>query len=105
MHITDKDAALETKRRIDLAVAAWAYENTGDATLSDAKFDKLAYSIRPEVSTVRDHMDAKEKRRARKLDKFFKEVFKPFTGQWVHSHPDKHLLERIYLLKKEAHSG
>lgn len=96
------EAQVETKRRIVLAVAAWAYENTGETLLSDAAFDKLAYQIRPEVPTVRACMDAAGKRKARKHDKFFKETFKPYTGQWVNSHPNKGGLRAIYELKRKA---
>lgn len=75
---------LERKRRILVAVAAWAYERYNTSLISDAEFDKLCYEINPSISTGN-----------RKLDNFFKKHFQPDTGLWVHSHPEKGKLEYI----------
>ena len=81
----------ETKLRIDVAVAAYAYEVENDPIVSDAEFDAMCARVRPTVPTGRFILDA-----------FFQREFKPHTGQWVHSHPDIAGLRRIYLMKKPA---
>lgn len=70
--------------RIRLSVAAWTYEMHSVSIMSDAEFDRLCLEVDPGVSTGN-----------RKLDRFFREVFSPHTGQWVHRHPEKEKLERI----------
>ncbi|UFS66933.1 hypothetical protein LO749_20785 [Paracoccus denitrificans] len=76
---------IERRNRILLSVASWAYEMHDDAIMSDARFDALCLTIRPDVRTGN-----------RKLDNFFRKHFDPSTGQWVHKHPDKRGLERAY---------
>lgn len=73
---------LERKRRIQVALWAWAYEEHDTSLVSDALFDETCYAIDPKVST-----------KNRKLDNFFKKHFEPHTGQWVHLHPEKHKLD------------
>lgn len=75
----------ETRRRIRIAVAAWAYEVHADPIMSDAEFDALAREIELDRSTANSDMDA-----------WFTEHFSPDTGSWVHAHPDKAGLERVY---------
>lgn len=79
----------EIKRRIDVAVAAYAYEFETDPLMSDAEFDALCAAVDPSVDTGRPE-----------LDEFFRAEFEPFTGVWVHDHPDIAGLRRIYLLKR-----
>ena len=79
------DPCLETQRRIRVAVAAWAYEVHNDPIMSDAEFDALALSIDVDRSTLNGEMDD-----------WFQAEFNADTGQWVHRHPDKARLERIY---------
>ncbi len=79
----------ETKRRIDAAVAAYAYEFEDRSLMSDHDFDELCLQIDPSVETGRPA-----------LDHFFKTQFDPFTGSWVHQHPDKAGLRRILRLKR-----
>lgn len=67
----------ERRNRIKVAVAAYAYEVVGDPVMSDEEFDNLCREIRPDVLTG-----------DRVFDDFFRNVFAPFTGIWVHSHPD-----------------
>lgn len=76
---------VERRNRTRLAVAAWAYETHAASFLSDASYEVLSYSIRPQISTG-NH----------KLDSFFRKSFDPCTGQWVHKHPDKAGLERLW---------
>jgi hypothetical protein len=68
-----------------LSVAAYAYEVHDDPVMSDAEFDALADKINIQVVTGNET-----------LDDFFREHFSPHTGQWIHNHPDKAGLERVY---------
>lgn len=70
------DVQTERRRRIRVALAAYAYEIADAPIMSDADFDALARSINPATSTGNDT-----------LDRFFREQFSPHTGQWVHKHP------------------
>lgn len=82
----------ERKRRIDVAVWAYAYEIRNESLVDDATFDREARRlIDPTIDTGRP-----------KLDAFFRAEFTPDTGMWVHKHPDKAGLERVYRLKKMA---
>lgn len=80
---------LETKKRIDIAVWAYAYEYHDDPLVSDAMFDEECGKINLDINTTNPQMD-----------KWFKKEFSAFTGQWVYKHPNKEGLERIYKLKR-----
>lgn len=80
-------AEIETKKRIKVALAAYAYEFLDDPIMPDGMFDELAYSIDLSIPTTNP-----------KMDKWFKENFAPDTGQWIHKHPDKPRL--AYILHK-----
>ena len=75
----------ERHRRIKLSIAAYAYEVHSDSIMSDSEFDNLALQIN-EVLVTGNQL----------LDKFFVEEFSPYTGQWIHKHPDKPGLEKLY---------
>lgn len=75
----------EIRRRIRVAVAAYAYEIAHDPIMSDAEFDSLAREIDPDEPTGN-----------RKLDHFFMVHFDPSTGMWVHDHPEIGKLKHIY---------
>lgn len=75
---------IERRRRIRLAVWAYAYEYLSVSLVDDATFDREAYLVNPKMNTGNA-----------RLDRFFRTRFAPFTGQWVHSHPDKHRLAAI----------
>lgn len=75
----------ETRLRIRLAVAAWAYEMHADPLMSDAEYDRLSRQVDLDKSTARSDMDM-----------WFIENFSPDTGVWVRSHPDQAGLERLY---------
>ena len=79
------DHCPETRARIRLAVAAWAYEHHDDPLMNDDEFDRLALTIDVRKSTSRPD-----------LDEFFRQHFNPSTVMWVLNHPDKAGLERIY---------
>lgn len=75
----------EIRRRIRIAVAAYAYEIENDPVMTDAEFDAMAREIDPDMATGN-----------LKLDAFFMAHFDPDTGQWVHKHPGIQGLRRIY---------
>jgi hypothetical protein len=75
---------IERRNRVRLAVAAYAYEVLNETIMPDAEFDALAMKIEPSMSTGHDV-----------LDRFFMDHFDPFTGIWVHKHPNKPGLHRI----------
>lgn len=75
----------ETRNRIRIAVAAWAYEVHADPIMSDDEFDRLALSIDVRKPTAR-----------RDLDDWFREHFNPHTGMWVLAHPEQDNLESLY---------
>lgn len=77
---------IERRNRIRLSVFCYAYELMGDSLISDHEWDKLAYKIRPELSTGNDL-----------LDEFFRNEFKPHTGQWVWAHPEQSKLHELYM--------
>lgn len=78
-------AAHERRKRIKIAVAAWAYEHHYKPIMSDSDYDKLAASINPRIATGNHRLDA-----------FFRLHFDASTGMWVHKHPNKAGLENIY---------
>jgi hypothetical protein len=73
-----------------VSVWAYAYEMLDDPLVSDAEFDLECIQVDLGIDTGNATMD-----------KFFKDNFDPFTGQWVHKHPDKLGLHKIYNLIKE----
>lgn len=74
----------ETRKRIRVAVAAWAYEVLEQTIMSDSEFDELAKSIDLSIDTRRPD-----------LDKWFRKNFQPYTGSWVYGHPDRQRLDHI----------
>ena len=75
----------EIRRRIRIAVAAFAYEIMDDPVMDDAEFDRIAREIDPDQPTGNAL-----------LDKFFMIHFEPDTGQWVHKHPEIDKLRFAY---------
>lgn len=75
----------ETRNRIRVAVAAYAYEVENASVMSDAEFDALCNEIDPTLATAR----AAE-------DEFFLIHFEPHTGSWIHKHPDLPGIRRLY---------
>lgn len=76
---------VERRNRIQLSVAAFAYEVVGESIMSDAAYDALARSIRPSVATGKFNLDA-----------FFLSKFSPDTGMWIRQHPELANIERLY---------
>lgn len=79
------DIEIERRNRIRLCVACYAYEFGFDQTMTDVAWDALAKSIRPNMMTGH-----------RVMDKFFREEFKDYTGQWIHAHPELDGIARLY---------
>jgi hypothetical protein len=77
---------LETKRRIDVSLWAYAYEYLNHSVVDDYTYDRVSAEINPEVSTGNDTMDA-----------FFRDKFEPYTGMWIYGHPEKPKLKHIAL--------
>lgn len=88
----------ETERhnRIRLAVAAYAYEYESVEIMSDAEFDKLAYGINQKMDTWKDQTCKERQAYSKKHDKFFRDIFQPFTGMWIRRHPDLIGIKQIY---------
>lgn len=76
---------VERRNRIRLSVAAFAYEIVGESIMTDAEFDRLALSIRPQIMTGRINLDA-----------FFLGRFSPDTGMWIHQHPELSKVRDLY---------
>lgn len=91
MTTAPEELSVEIRRRINVAVWAYAYEIENDPLVDDATFDREALLVRPEITT--DYP---------LLDRFFQTEFAPYTGQWVHRHPDKPGLKRIAAIKRGA---
>lgn len=76
---------LEVRRRIQLSVAAYAYEIEDSPIMSDQLFDWFAGRICKRMGTCHPI-----------LDEFFLVHFSPMTGMWIHQHPDLNGIRRIY---------
>lgn len=68
----------EIRRRIRLSIAAYVYECFGEEIMSDSEFDNLALKVDLSIDTNRPDLDV-----------WFRKEFSPYTGQWIHNHPDK----------------
>ena len=71
------EVEVERRNRIQLSIAAYAYEFLDEPLVSDAVFDQAALQIRPEMDTDNPVMDA-----------FFRKEFSASTGMWIRKHPD-----------------
>lgn len=77
-------AEVETRKRILLAVAAYAYEVLNEPLCSDADFDGSCREIDLNQDTGNAALDA-----------WWRASFDPSTGMWIHIHPDLPGLARI----------
>ena len=86
------DVEQQTRLRIKLTIAAYAYEIMNHSIMSDADFDKKCLEVDLSIDTGN-----------KELDDFFKKEFDPSTGQWIHKHPEKrkigYLLGKYYNMK------
>lgn len=76
---------VETKRRINVALWAYAYELRDDSIVADDTFDRECEKVDLTIDTGNEL-----------LDTWFKENFEPFTGSWIHTHPELDKIEQIY---------
>ena len=79
------DVERETYRRIQVAVAAYAYEIADKPICSDMMFDWMAVKIRKDMGTGHPL-----------LDEFFATEFSPMTGMWIHQHPELAGIEQVF---------
>jgi len=75
----------EIRNRILLSVAAYAYEYEDTSIITDDEYDTLAKKINPNMETGNAMLDI-----------FFCEEYIPDSGMWVHKHPQKDRLKKIY---------
>ncbi len=76
---------IETRRRIRLAIAAYAYEILDRPIMEDDEFDQLAQSIQRQQGTCHPL-----------VDEFFAAQFSPMTGMWIHDHPELAKIKALY---------
>lgn len=88
------NAEKEIRNRIRVSVAAYAYEIDNDPLMSDAEFDSLCLQIKPKQATNN-----------KELDDFFKEVFDPNTGSWIHKHPNLVGVKRVVDFIRSLNKG
>lgn len=79
----------QRRQRIKVAAYAYAYELESRPLVSDATYDAEAAKIDPFAMT--GHAE---------LDWFFLNEFEPYTGQWVHKHPELHKLKRVVAIMR-----
>ena len=75
----------ETKRRINLAVWAYAYEFDHKSLAPDHTFDFESYCVNLTITTNRPDLDA-----------WFVQNFNPCTGMWIHNHPELDKIKSLY---------
>lgn len=75
---------VEKRKRIFLAIAAYAYEVMNEPLLSDADYDALSASIDLNQSTGNEE-----------ADQWFRTNFDPSTGMWILQHPHQARLREL----------
>lgn len=76
---------MQKRKRINVALWAYAYEVMNDPLVPDSKFDEVCLEIQPEISTGNNL-----------LDEFFKNEFTPDTGLWIYKHPELEKIAKLY---------
>lgn len=76
---------IETRRRIRLAVWAYAYEFENKSLVSDQVFDVESYCVDVRIDTGNPMMDY-----------WFRGFFEPATGLWIHQHPEIDKIRELY---------
>jgi len=77
---------IETRRRILLSIWAYAYEEMSHGIVSDAIYDVESYQVDLNIRTDRPDMDI-----------WFVCNFQPWTGTWIHGHPELDKIVVLYL--------
>ena len=75
----------EKRKRIRLALYAYAYEVHNNSLVSDSTYDLLSRSVNLDVSTDRPD-----------LDLWFKNNYSKDTGMWIYNHPELHKIKSLY---------
>lgn len=76
---------IERKRRINLAIWAYAYEFENDSIVDDHHYDRESNLVDVSIKTGN-----------KKMDRFFINEFEPCTGQWIHDHPELDKIKKLY---------
>lgn len=76
---------IEKRRRINVCLWAYAYEVKDNPLVTDEVFDEQCQLV--DISVNTDNPT---------LDEWFKKEFKPYTGQWIHTHPEIDKLNLLY---------
>lgn len=74
---------IERRIRIRLCTWAYAYEIASKPLVSDVVYDALAYQSNTQIVTG-------------KFDDWWKQCYTPYSGVWIHSHPDLEGVRRLY---------
>lgn len=77
----------ERRRRILVAVWAYAYEIAAVPLVPDTEYDREAKLVDLTIDTGR-------------LDDWYRKHFDPNTGLWIHAHPELDGIRRIYSFLK-----
>jgi hypothetical protein len=75
----------EVRRRINVALWAYAYEIENQPIVTDAQFDEECKRIDLSIDTPRPHLDI-----------WFRNNFVPYTGSWIYQHPNLKRLKELY---------
>ena len=78
---------VETRRRIIVSVWAYAYEFCANSIVPDHIFDAECYLLAAGLHIDTDRMD---------LDYWFRGMFDPSTGLWIHKHPELDKISKLY---------
>ena len=76
---------VERRNRILVSLWAYAYEFESVSLVSDAEFDKKCLEI--DLTKITHNA---------KLDAFFRKEFSPYTGQWIHKHPELDKMKQLF---------
>lgn len=85
---------LEIRRRIQISVAAYAYEIADSPIMSDRQYDWFAERICRNMGTCHPL-----------LDEFFTCQFSPMTGMWIRTHPQLDGIKRAFEQHSDALRG
>lgn len=76
---------IETRRRIKLAIWAYAYEFHNHSIVPDYIFDVESYQVNSDIKTDRLFMDY-----------WFRTNFYPDSGMWIYKHPELDKIKELY---------
>lgn len=80
----------EIRRRIRIAVWAYAYEVKADPFVTDAEYDEECRRVNLALDTSYEGRDNSE------IDAWFRDNFSPDTGQWIWRHPNLPRIASMY---------